>query len=86
MMIYVLRIVVELRVELRGFEPRTFPAKTLCELPFIVPRVVTRVVRVLGVCVGALRDVTVLRVPCHRAGDAVQPRTMISPAFFTKVR
>src|SRR5271163_4908345 len=47
-------------VELRGFEPPRFPAKTACEMRFVDPDVVTRAVVVLEVCADVLRDVTVL--------------------------
>ena len=47
-------------VELRGFEPPRFPAKTACEMRFVDPDVVTRAVPVLEICADVLRDVTVL--------------------------
>ncbi len=47
-------------VELRGFEPRTEPGEMALELRFLSFGVVTRVLRFLRVCVGVLRDVTVL--------------------------
>jgi hypothetical protein len=47
-------------VELRGFEPRTEPGEMALELRFLSFGVVTRVLRFLRICVGVLRDVTVL--------------------------
>jgi hypothetical protein len=52
-------------VELRGLEPRTEPPRTepgemAVELRFLLFGVVTRVPRFLRICVGVLRDVTVL--------------------------
>jgi hypothetical protein len=51
----------ELRVsELRGLEPRTGPGKMGLELRFLSFGVVTWVLGFLRICVGVLRDVTVL--------------------------
>jgi hypothetical protein len=47
-------------VELRGLEPRTEPEEMALELRFLSFGVVTRVLRFLRICVGVLRDVTVL--------------------------
>jgi hypothetical protein len=47
-------------VELRGFEPRTEPGEMALELRILSFGVVTRVLRFLRMCVGVLRDVTVL--------------------------
>ncbi len=47
-------------VELRGLEPRTEPGEMALELRFLSFGVVTRVLRFLRICVGVLRDVTVL--------------------------
>jgi hypothetical protein len=47
-------------VELRGFEPLQFPAEIAAELRRMFFGVVTHVFRVLRICVGVLRDVTVL--------------------------
>ena len=47
-------------VELRGLEPRTEPGKMALELRFLLFGVVMRVLGFLGICVGVLRDVTVL--------------------------
>ena len=47
-------------VELRGLEPRTEPGEMALELRFLSFGVVTRVLRFLPICVGVLRDVTVL--------------------------
>ena len=47
-------------VEVRGFEPRTEPGQMALELRFLSFGVVTRVLRFLRICVGVLRDVTVL--------------------------
>lgn len=44
----------------KGLGPPPFPAKTLCEMRIVDLSVVTRAGSVLGICVGALRDVTVL--------------------------
>ncbi len=60
MMIYMLRIVVELRVELRGFEPHREAGEIACELRWMFDGGVTRHVGVLRICVAVLRDVTVL--------------------------
>ena len=49
-----------LLVELRGLEPRTEPEEMALELRFLSFGVVTRVLRFLRICVGVLRDVTVL--------------------------
>lgn len=54
-------------MELRGFDPPVFLQKYRCELRFVDPSVVTRVVRVHGICAGVLRDVTVL-APCGQQG------------------
>ena len=43
-----------------GLEPRTEPWEMALELCFLSFGVVTRVLRFLRICVGALRDVTVL--------------------------
>jgi hypothetical protein len=51
---------IHLPVELRGLEPRTEPGKTGSELRFLLFCVITRVLGFLGICVGVLRDVTVL--------------------------
>ena len=48
------------QVELRGLEPRTEPGEMALELRFLSFGVVTRVLRFLRICVGVLRDVTVL--------------------------
>jgi hypothetical protein len=51
----------KLRVsELRGLEPRTGPGKMGLELRFLSFGVVTWVLGFLRICVGVLRDVTVL--------------------------
>lgn len=50
-------------VELRGFEPRNRPAEIGADLHFPSSRVVTHVLRVLRICPGVLRDVTVLGQP-----------------------
>jgi hypothetical protein len=47
-------------VELRGLEPRTEPGEMALELRFLLFGVVMRVLGFLGICVGVLRDVTVL--------------------------
>jgi hypothetical protein len=47
-------------VELRGFEPRTVPAETAFDLRWLCVHVVTRVLCVLPICLGVLRDVTLL--------------------------
>jgi hypothetical protein len=47
-------------VKLRGFEPLQFPAEIAAELRWMFFGGVTRVFRVLRICVGVLRDVTVL--------------------------
>ena len=49
-----------LGLELRGLEPRTEPGEMALELRFLLSGVVTRVLRFLRICVGVLRDVTVL--------------------------
>ena len=48
------------RVELRGLEPRTEPGEMALELRFLLFGVVMRVLGFLGICVGVLRDVTVV--------------------------
>ena len=47
-------------VELRGLEPRTEPGEMALELRFLSFGVVTRVLRFLRICVGVLRDATML--------------------------
>ena len=47
-------------VELRGLEPLRFPAKTHCEQRLMFDDIVTSPLAVLRICVGVLRDVTVL--------------------------
>jgi hypothetical protein len=47
-------------VELRGLEPLHFPAKTRIELQGLLSRVVTSALAVQQICVGVLRDVTML--------------------------
>ena len=47
-------------MELRGLEPRTEPGEMALELRFLPFGVVTRVLRFLRICVGVLRDATVL--------------------------
>jgi hypothetical protein len=47
-------------VELRGLEPHTEPGEMALELRILSFGVVTRVLRFLRMCVGVLRDVTVL--------------------------
>jgi hypothetical protein len=47
-------------VELRGLEPRTEPGEMALELRFLSFGAVTRMLRFLRICVGVLRDVTVL--------------------------
>jgi hypothetical protein len=47
-------------VELRGFEPLAFPGEMTSELRQMFFGGVTQVSRVLRICVGVLRDVTVL--------------------------
>lgn len=53
----------DIPVELRGLEPLEFPAETCSELRLLLIRCVTCYVRVLAICVGVLRDVTVLGDP-----------------------
>ena len=45
---------------LRGFEPRTEPGRGALELRLLSFGVVTPVLRFVRICVGVLRDVTVL--------------------------
>src|SRR5271166_5543435 len=51
---------IHLPVELRGLEPRTEPGEMALELRFLSFGVVTRVLRFLRICVGVLRDATML--------------------------
>jgi hypothetical protein len=53
-------------VELRGFEPRNEPGEIPPELHFLSLHVVTRVLCLLRICLGVLRDVTVLDRTCTR--------------------
>jgi hypothetical protein len=50
-------------VELRGFEPLSFPAEIAAELRRMFVEGVTHIFYVLQICVGVLRDVTVLAAP-----------------------
>ena len=61
-------------MELRGFEPRIETAEMSSELRVLAFYVVMRVVRVLGICLDVLRDVTVPRVYPNPAGDDGPPR------------
>jgi hypothetical protein len=54
----------------KGFEPRTEPVEMGFDLHFLSPRVVTQVLRVLRICLGVLRDVTVLGQPIPHAAVA----------------
>ena len=56
-------------VELRGLEPRRFSAEMQPEVLRLVLPVVTQVLGVLRICLGVLRDVTVLTA----ARDRRQP-------------
>ena len=49
-------------MELRGFEPRTIPAKIVAELHRMFVDVVTRGLSVLRICLGVLRDVASVAV------------------------
>ena len=60
-------------VQLRGFEPRIEPAKIGSELRRMFSHIVTRLLRVLRICIAVLRDVTVLwpvLQPVPRTGRA----------------
>jgi hypothetical protein len=74
-------------VELRGFEPPRFPAKTACEMRFVDPGVVTQAVTVLEICGDVLRDATVLAPvePCS-LGYELRTRSIRTSAQSQKRR
>jgi hypothetical protein len=52
---------------LRGFEPQHLPAKTMSEMQLLASRIVTLYAIFLRICVGVLRDITVLAYPVATA-------------------
>jgi hypothetical protein len=69
-------------VKLRGLEPLAEPAKTDAELRRMLLGCVTQCIDDLRICIGVLRDVTVLAEP----SQGTHPKPTYSPPFSKRVR
>jgi hypothetical protein len=72
-------------VQLRGFEPLALPAEIGADLRRMVLHVVARSVRVLRICVGVLRDVTVLGQGSKGSCPNIEPDRLGAGRFQRKV-